>query len=237
MSEHLPPFFESSDSFGQSCPRCTGPLRDRTAVESDEGLLFFRVRFKCPSCGYWLCTRCENFSVLGPEPEEGEPAPDYLSAADQRIRHDLTQMIVRQFMPAGVDSYEAGRVWLSGEGVVSKTWSQFSTGGLHICLTHLAGEYFRRSEAALELRAMELAVDALRAGDKRDPSLSAADPDNAHNAAQVLARLAELYEHQGRQAEAQALFAEARAWAPEVLEGQTVWGRLRGLVLRLRRRS
>jgi hypothetical protein len=36
------------------------------------------------------------------------------------ITLDLTQMIVRQLMPGGVESYEAGRVWTSEKGTVAK---------------------------------------------------------------------------------------------------------------------
>jgi tetratricopeptide (TPR) repeat protein len=218
------PLYQSADQFQQPCPRCGELLSDRTAVEVDQGMLFYRVRFVCRGCGYWLCTRLENFCLLGPVPRKGEPAPAYLSEADQRIRHDLTQMVVRQLMPAGVESYEAGRVWLSGEKTVTKTWSEFSVGGLHLCLANLAQGYFRKGDAALGTRAMELAVEALRSADKSDPALSDSDPENHRNAARILADLAGIYWEQGRQAEAYTLLAEARGWAPELFESKETGG-------------
>ena len=210
--------FESADDFLQTCPRCSEPLSDRTAVEQDQGMLFFRVRFKCPACGYWLCTRLESFCLLGPVPQEGEPTPVYLSQADQRIRHDLTQMVVRQLMPGGVESYEAGRVWMSGEETVTKIGSRFSVGGLHLCLATLAQGYLREGTSALGERALELAVEALRSADKADPSLSDSDPANHRNAARILAHLARVYWEQDRQEEAEALLDEAYTWAPGLFE-------------------
>ena len=218
MAERQPALFESADDFKQTCPRCAALLNDRTAVEQDVDMLFYRVRFTCRACGYWLCTRLENFSVLGPVPREGEPAPVYLSPFDQRIRHDLTQMVVRQLMPRGVESYEAGRVWVTEQKTVTKTWSEFSVGGLHLCLAILAQGYLQQGDAALGQRALELAVDALRSADEADPALSDSDPENHRNAALILAHLAEVYWGQGRQEEAQALLAEARTWAPELFE-------------------
>jgi hypothetical protein len=181
-------------------------------------MLFYRVWFRCPDCGYWLCTRLENFSLLGPVPEEDEPTPTYLSEADQRIRHDLTQMVVRQLMPSGVESYEAGCVSLSGEGIVTKTWSQFSVGGLHLCLAILAQGYFEQDDTKLGIHALELAVDALRAADGADPALSESDPENHRNAARIVAHLADVRWRQGRQQEAETLLAEARGWAPELFK-------------------
>jgi hypothetical protein len=150
--------------------------------------------------------------------EQDEPRPTYLSEADQRIRHDLTQMVVRQLMPSGVESYEAGCVSLSGEGIVTKTWSQFSVGGLHLCLAILAQGYLQAGDEALGIRALELAVDALRSADKADPALSDVDPENHRNAARILVHLANLYRQEGRQQEADALLAEARGWAPELFK-------------------
>jgi tetratricopeptide (TPR) repeat protein len=181
-------------------------------------MLFYRVRFTCCACGYWLCTRFEGFCLLGPVPEEGEAAPAYLSEADQRIRHDLTQMVVRQLMPSGVESYEAGRVWVSDEKTVTKTWSEFSVGGLYLCLAMLAQGYFQQGDAVLGRRALEMAVEALRSADKADPALSDSDPENHRNAARILVHLAEVYWEQGRQEEAEALLAEAYGWAPELFE-------------------
>ena len=218
MAERHPTLFESADQFQQTCPRCAGPLNDRTAVEQDQGMLFYRVRFTCGACGYWLCTRLENFCLLGPVPREGDPTPVYLSPSDQRIRHDLTQMVVWQLMPGGVESYEAGRVWVSDERTVTKTWSEFSVGGLHLCLAMLAQGYLQQGDAALGRRALELAVDALRSADEADPALSDSDPENRSNAARILASLAGVYWEQGRQEDAQALLAEARTWAPELFE-------------------
>lgn len=74
--------FESRDAFHQACPWCGEPLSDRTGVEKDAGMLFYRVRFTCHACDYWLCTRMENFAVLGPVPRKGEPTPAYLAPAD-----------------------------------------------------------------------------------------------------------------------------------------------------------
>ena len=68
-------------------------------------------------------------------------------------------------------------------------------------------------------RALELAVEALHSADQADPALSAADPENRRNAARILAVLAAVYDEQGRQDEAQALVAEARGWAPEIIKG------------------
>jgi tetratricopeptide (TPR) repeat protein len=218
MAELHPALFESADDFQQTCPRCAEPLSDRTAVDSDKGMLFYRVWFTCRACGYWLCTRLENFCLLGPKPREGEPAPAYLSQADQRIRHDLTQMVVRQLMPEGVESYEAGRVWVSDYKTVTKTWSQFSVGGLHLCLAILAQGYMQQGDVALGRHALELAVEALRSADKADPALSDSDPENHRNAARILAYLADSREQEGRQQEAEALLAEARRWAPELFE-------------------
>lgn len=234
MSEIIPALFETTNDFGQFCPRCGGPLEDRTAVDQDHGMLFYRVRFECLACGYWLCTRLENFNVLGPVPEEGEPTPIYLSQADQRIRHDLTQMIVRQFMPGNVESYEAGRVWLSGEKTVTKVWSQFSVGGLHLCLAVLAQGYLKDGDTALGMRALEVAVDALHSADKADPALSSTDPENRRNAARILSHLASFYQAQGRQSEAQALLAEARGWAPEMFERRDLGSRIRGFLSKRR---
>jgi hypothetical protein len=179
-------------------------------------MLFYRVRFTCHACSYWLCTRLENFAVLGPEPQEGEPTPSYLAPADQRIRHDLTQMVVRQLMPTGVASYEAGCVFLSDENTVIKLWSNFTVGGLHLCLARLANGYLQQGDLALGRRALELAVEALRSADPADPSLSDAEPANHLNAGRVLANLAAVYGQEGRQEEAQALLAEAYSWAPEL---------------------
>jgi hypothetical protein len=220
MGKHRPALFESTDDFQQTCPRCAEPLSDRTAVEQDAGMLFYRVRFTCRACGYWLCTRLENFSLLGPVPREGEPTPAYLSQADQRIRHDLTQMVVRQLMPGGVESYEAGRVWLSDKKTVTKIGARFSVGGLHLCLATLAQGYIRQGDEGLGTRALELAAGALRSADKADPSLSDSDPENHRKAALMLAYLARLYWEQGRQEEAHALASEARTWAPEVFESE-----------------
>jgi hypothetical protein len=216
MAERHPTLFESADQFQQTCPRCAGPLNDRTAVEQDQGMLFYRVRFTCGACGYWLCTRLENFCLLGPVPGEGDPTPVYLSPSDQRIRHDLTHMVIRQLMPRGVESYEAGRVWVSDKKIVTKTWSEFSVGGLHLYLAMLAQGYLQQGDAALGQRALELAVDALRSADEADPALSDSDPENHRNAARLLARLAHVYWEQGRQKEAQVLLAEGRRWAPEL---------------------
>jgi tetratricopeptide (TPR) repeat protein len=221
MEQRHPVLFETTDDFQQPCPRCAEPLSDRTAVDQDHGMLFYRVRFTCRACGYWLCTRLENFSLLGPVPREGEPTPAYLSEADQRIRHDLTQMVVRQLMPAGVESYEAGRVWVSEEKTVTKTWSEFTVGGLHLCLAVLARGYWQQDDAALGKRALELAVEALRSADESDPALSDSDPENHRNAARILAWLADVYWEEGRREEAQALLAQARVWAPELFEPTT----------------
>jgi tetratricopeptide (TPR) repeat protein len=218
VAEHPLALLESADDFQQTCPRCSESLSDRTAVEQDQGMLFYRVRFTCRACGYWLCTRLENFCLLGPVPRKAEPTPAYLSQADQRIRHDLTQMVVRQLMPAGVESYEAGRVWLSDEQTVTKTGSQFSVGGLHLCLATLAQGYLQGGDEALGTRALELAVKALRSADKGDPGLSDSDPENHRKAAHILAYLARVYWEQGRQEEAHALLDEARSWAPELFE-------------------
>jgi hypothetical protein len=234
MSEHLPALLESADDFGLTCPRCHGSLHDRTVVERNGGIMFYRVRFECSACGYWLCTRLENFNVLGPVPKKGEPTPTYLSQADQRIRHDLTQMIVRELMPSGVESYEAGRVWVSNEKTVTKTWSQFSVGGLHLCLAVLAQGYSQKGDTALAMRALELAAEALRSADKDDPALSSADPENRRNAARILAHLASLYQQQGRQSEVQALLAEAHAWAPEMFERPKTRSRVRSFLSNLR---
>ena len=132
------PKVESANDFGQTCPWCGGALNDRTTVDADRRMLFYRVHFECPACSYFLCTRLENFNVLGPVPQEGEPVPAYLTEANQRITLDLTQMIVRQLMPGGVESYEAGKVWTSEKGTVTKTWSKFSMRGIHLCLAILA---------------------------------------------------------------------------------------------------
>ena len=234
MSEHLPLLLESTDDFGQACPRCGESLRDRTAVEHDRSMLFYRVRFECPACGYFLCTRLENFNVLGPVPKEEKPVPTYLSEANQRITLDLTQMIVRQFMPGGVESYQGGRVWTSEEGTVTKTWALFSVGGIHLCLAVLAQRYLEQDDLALGTRALEEAVEALRSADKADPALSDADPENRRNAARILAQLASLYQQTGRQGRAQALFKEAYTWAPEVFERPSPLHRLRRSLSNLR---
>jgi len=236
MFKNLSTTIESTNDFDQPCPRCGGPLLDRTAVEQDGGMLFYRVRFECPACGYWLCTRLENFNVLGPVPKEGEPTPVYLSEAEQRIRLDLTQMVVRQLMPGGVESYEAGRVWLSDRKTVTKTWSEFSVGGLHLCLAVLAQGYMQKDDAALSTRALELAADALRSADKADPALSNADPENRRNAARILVHLASLYQQQGRQSEVQGLLAEAHGWAPEMFEHPGLVSRVRSFLSNLRSR-
>ena len=52
MAERHPVLFESTDDFQQACPRCAEPLSDRTAVDQDHGMLFYRVRFTCRACGY-----------------------------------------------------------------------------------------------------------------------------------------------------------------------------------------
>ncbi|MDH7486338.1 MAG: hypothetical protein QHJ81_08670 [Anaerolineae bacterium] len=184
-------------------------------MDEDGGEFFFRLKFACPACGYWLYTRRENFNVLGPAREESPGQPALPPEADQRIRLDLTHMSVRQFMPRGVESYECGRVWTSARDTVSKTWSDFSVGGLHLCLAILGHGYLKRGEQDLGVRAFELAVDALRTADKDDPALSEDNPANRRKAASVLLELAQLYEQQGRLSEAESLAEEAYGWAPE----------------------
>lgn len=172
--------------------------------------------------------------MLGPVPKEGEPTPIYLSQADQRIRHDLTQMVIRQLMPGDVESYEAGRVWLSDEGTVTKLWSQFSVGGLHLCLAVLAQGYLQKGDNALGTRALELAIEALHSADKADPALSNDNPENRRNAARMLTHLASLYQGQARQSEAQALLAEAHGWAPEMFERPGLVSRMRSALFNRR---
>lgn len=133
-------------------------------------------------------------------------------------------------MPSGVESYEAGHVWVSDEKTVTKTWSQFSVGGLHLCLAILAQGYGQQGDASLVTRALELAAEALRSADKADPALSEADPENRRNAARILAHLASLYRQQGRQSEAQALLTEARGWAPEMFERPGPASRIRSFL-------
>ena len=164
-----PTALERKDSLGQTCPRCGTVLHDRTAVEEDGKMLFYRVRFECPSCSFWLCTRLESFSVLGPVPNEADPLPVYLSELNQRVRLDLTHMVVRQLMPRGVESYEAGRVWSTGRGTVIKTCSEFVVGGLHLCLAELAQGYLQERNSELCTRALELAAAALRSAGERGP--------------------------------------------------------------------
>jgi len=218
MRDVYPNLFESANAFQETCPWCGEPLSDRTAVEKDRGMLFYRVRFKCRACSYWLCTRLESFCVLGPVPQEDEPTPAYLSPADQRIRHDLTQAVVRQLMPAGVDSYEAGCVFLSDEETVIKLWSNFEVGGLHLGLARLANGYLRQGDVALARRALELALEIMRSANPADPTLSDSDPANQLNAGRILANLAIVYEQEGRREEAQALLVEARSRAPKLFE-------------------
>jgi len=209
---------ESSHNFAEPCPRCGQVLDDHTFVDQDGGELFFRLKFTCPACDYWLYTRRENFNVLGPAGEDTSGQPALPPEADQRIRLDLTHMIVRQLMPHGVESYECGRVWTSAKDTVTKTGSDFSVGGLHLCLAMLGQGYLERGEQDLGVRAFELAAEALRTADKRDPALSEEDPDSRRKAALVLARLAWLYQQQGRLSEGESLAEEAYGWAPEFFE-------------------
>jgi len=206
---------ESSHNFAEPCPRCGQVLDDHTFVDQDGGELFFRLKFTCPACDYWLYTRRENFNVLGPAEEEATGQPALPPEADQRIRLDLTHMLVRQFMPHGVESYQFGRVWTSAPGTVAKTWSDSAVGGLHLCLAALGQGYLERGERDLGVRAFELAVEAIRTADEHDPTLSKDDPDNRRKAALVLALLASLYQQQGRLSEVESLAEEAYDWAPE----------------------
>lgn len=66
MAERHPAPFESTDKLQQTCPRCGESLRDRTAVDQDNGLLFHRVRFACRACGCFcqLKTGSSAISVI-----------------------------------------------------------------------------------------------------------------------------------------------------------------------------
>ena len=220
MQDHFPAMFSSTGDFQEPCPRCAETLADSTAVEQDEGMLFYRVWFKCPACGYWLCTRRETFAVLGPAPRAGDPVPPYLAQADQRIRHDLTLRVVRQLMPSGVQSYEAGCVYLADENRVIKLWSDFEVAGLHQHLALLAQGYIQQGDVPLGRRALELAVDAVHSAKEGDPTLSADDPENLQYVGWILYNLSVVYRQEGRLKEARAAYAQARNWAPELFPAQ-----------------
>ncbi|MFQ5342292.1 MAG: tetratricopeptide repeat protein [Anaerolineae bacterium] len=234
-NEHL--MIESRDDFGEPCPRCGKVLADHTFVDQDEGYLFFRTLFRCASCGYWLRTRRENFNTLGPIGDEASELGALPSEMEQRVRLDLTHKIVRQFMPNGVESYECGRVWTSSEEVVSKTWSMFSTGGLHLVLAGLGTGYLERGDRDLGICAYELAVQEIRSRTSEDPTFSTADPQNCDNVARILTGLAYLYRQQGRIDDADKLSEEAFNWAPESFKksdsrksGRHMLARLRDLL-------
>ena len=211
-------WIESRDDFGKPCPRCGQALADHTLVDQDKGYLFFRTWFRCTACDYWLCTRREGFNTVGPIGDEASEAPVVPSEREQRVRLHLTQTLVSQLMPGGVESYQCGHVWASGETEVSKTWTKFSIGGLHLVLAGLGTEYFERGDLDLAICAYELAAQEIRSSASIDPTLSKAVPDNCYKAARILMFLAFQYHDQGRIDLADGFVKEALTWKPDLFD-------------------
>src|SRR3990170_2417451 len=95
---------ESRDDFRKPCPRCGGAMGDHTSIDQDGGECFFRVRFSCPACQYWLCTRRESFNTLGPSRDERAAELPLPPEVDQRVRLDLTHLVLRELMPGEVEA-------------------------------------------------------------------------------------------------------------------------------------
>jgi hypothetical protein len=203
---------ESQNDFQEPCPWCGSTLSDRTAPEQDGGYWFYRIRFECEACDYWFCTRREHFNVLGPARDAAFNPIPLPPEADQRVRLDLTQVMVRHYMPEGVESYELGAVRTTDDGVL-KTFSQFAVIGVQVALAHLSQQYLEQGDREAGLRALEMAVEEIHTLRDYDPSLAEFDPELREVTTRILVAFADFTEGEGRTAEAEELRREAEVWA------------------------
>jgi hypothetical protein len=206
---------ESRNDFHQPCPRCGGTLDDRTHVDwtgiVPGGASFFRIRFTCPQCSYFLCNRFEPFNVLA-------YGATLLDARTQRVRMDLVHAITQMLMAKGVESYSGGKVWTIEPTKVCKSVGGIGISGGHTILASLARRYTEDGQLDLAERALEIAVDELCSiGAEEFPQVMGSQR-SVETAIWILSALDERYRAQGRNADD--LIRRADEWWSRASGGQ-----------------
>lgn len=210
----------SLNQFNALCPTCGMPLDDRTYIDIDGGMYFFRTIFECQIDDWALMTRRAEFNLIGEAVKvAGKFEMDrktIMASPMAQIKLDLNCAVIQNFIADGLRNYPLSTVEKTkknGDTFYTKTYTSTDAAFLHVFYRDLAARYADEADQEKQQLALQAAVDYLMR--MRGDELTNARESNQDcaEALEIFDKLAELYENAEKKDAAKKTKREKLAWA------------------------
>jgi len=209
----------SLNQFNALCPTCGMPLDDRTYIDIDGGMYFFRTIFECQIDNWALMTRQAEFNLIGEAVKvAGKFQMDrktIMASPMAQIKLDLNYAVIQNFIADGLRNYPLSTVektTKNGDTFYTKTYTSTDAAFLHVFFSDLAARYGDDADVEKQHLALQAAVDYLKRMKGDELANARESKQDCEEALGIFDKLVKLSEKAGNKTAAKKVERAKLAW-------------------------